>query len=1017
MRHKVTILFLLLGFTALAQANQVSYQGILTNAGGDSLLSGTFDFSFSVFSTETGGTARWTEAHDDTEVENGVYSVLLGGTTALPDSIGATNWLQITVEGTVLTPRLPITADFRAIEARHAENADSVNHIPASSTPQPGHLLPLDNAGRFPSSVLPFTLDSVLAGPGLTGVVSPLTERGRAGVLDDRITIGVGAGTGITVNADNVEAVLGTSISTSEIEEDAVDSLALANDAVRSENIQNGQVMNVDLANNSVNSAKVADNSLTAADIVPDIVSSVDSVFNDGGNIDLIAGPNISIVPNDSANTITFSATSTTYDPGRCIEINGTTIDNIMDIFGSNCIDVDYDPVECVYDIYLDMDIEGDDCIGVSYDEATCTYELESLMNLIGGDCIIVEEGLEGCNWTISLDPDCIIHDTITVVADSVWDSELYARSFVVTPDGSIENARGHLTSDGKLELYGPGGDTVRINPNGTMDVIMDGVRVAGIDENGEMEAQSFEVIDEEGNIVAHITGDGSFSSIQDVAGTSGHDINTDGTWTAVQDGQIVAGLDNNGEIFARSFYVKNASGDTLAHIRSDGTIQGARVVVSSGGQTTDIQPGSVTTGNATSSTTSSASGVSVTGSSGGVSILPSGTWTAVQNNTTVAGLDGNGEIFAKSFYVKDPVSGDTLIHLTSDGQILVNGEPIGGSGEGEIITRQAGDATARMGGLLGFSHSEGLVGTGISTSGLTAADFSEGNGTYVNSDGTWSAEQNSVAVAGLQSNGEIHAKSFEVRDSAGGEILAHLDNDGDLYVDDVIADDVEVYGDLYAGNPLEPTGSGLHVAPNGTLGLFQSGNPVLDVALDTYLRIRTCMVMGTFIWGFDLDYVTLDGNLMVNGFFSAENFPGGMPPVVGEFLPTQGNLRPDVGTLLVIDRNSDAFIPCSESYQTSVIGVVSPADTMNAEGEIMTVTYGSTTWVPNGGDQPIEVSVRVKADAKYGSIKRGDLLTTSATPGHAMLASEPKLGTIVGKALESLESGTGEIKVMVTLQ
>jgi hypothetical protein len=39
------------------------------------------------------------------------------------------------------------------------------------------------------------------------------------------------------------------------------------------------------------------------------IVSSVDGVENDQGNIDLVAGSNISIVPNDAANTITISAT------------------------------------------------------------------------------------------------------------------------------------------------------------------------------------------------------------------------------------------------------------------------------------------------------------------------------------------------------------------------------------------------------------------------------------------------------------------------------------------------------------------------------------------------------------------------------------------------------------------------------------------------------------------------------------------------------------------------------------
>jgi hypothetical protein len=44
--------------------------------------------------------------------------------------------------------------------------------------------------------------------------------------------------------------------------------------------------------------------------IVPNIVSSIDGVSNDGGNIDLVAGSNVTITPDDANNRITISATS-----------------------------------------------------------------------------------------------------------------------------------------------------------------------------------------------------------------------------------------------------------------------------------------------------------------------------------------------------------------------------------------------------------------------------------------------------------------------------------------------------------------------------------------------------------------------------------------------------------------------------------------------------------------------------------------------------------------------------------
>lgn len=58
--------------------------------------------------------------------------------------------------------------------------------------------------------------------------------------------------------------------------------------------------------------------------------------------------------------------------------------------------------------------------------------------------------------------------------------------------------------------------------------------------------------------------------------------------------------------------------------------------------------------------------------------------------------------------------------------------------------------------------------------------------------------------------------------------------------------------------------------------------------------------------------------------------------------------------------------------------------------------------------------AVPVKADASYGAIHVGDLLTTSPTPGHAMRSTDHAAGTVLGKALEPLESGTGVIRILV---
>ena len=61
---------------------------------------------------------------------------------------------------------------------------------------------------------------------------------------------------------------------------------------------------------------------------------------------------------------------------------------------------------------------------------------------------------------------------------------------------------------------------------------------------------------------------------------------------------------------------------------------------------------------------------------------------------------------------------------------------------------------------------------------------------------------------------------------------------------------------------------------------------------------------------------------------------------------------------------------------------------------------------------------VPVKASAENGAISPGDLLTSSATPGHAMRANgEARVGCVIGKALRPLAAGTGTIQMLVVLQ
>ena len=163
----------------------------------------------------------------------------------------------------------------------------------------------------------------------------------------------------------------------------------------------------------------------------------------------------------------------------------------------------------------------------------------------------------------------------------------------------------------------------------------------------------------------------------------------------------------------------------------------------------------------------------------------------------------------------------------------------------------------------------------------------------------------------------------------------------------------------------------------------------------------------GIILAGYDEDpwerrfYVDNDGEVYADGAFH----PGGAD--FAEMLPAADDLEP--GDVLVI--GADGKLARSTTpYATNVAGVYS-----TQPGFVGVVDDG----VDPAGKVPLAVVgvVPVKVSAESGSIRPGDLLTTSPTPGHAMKAINPKVGTIIGKALASLESGTGLIPVLITLQ
>lgn len=130
--------------------------------------------------------------------------------------------------------------------------------------------------------------------------------------------------------------------------------------------------------------------------------------------------------------------------------------------------------------------------------------------------------------------------------------------------------------------------------------------------------------------------------------------------------------------------------------------------------------------------------------------------------------------------------------------------------------------------------------------------------------------------------------------------------------------------------------------------------------------------------------------------------------------LADDADVRP--GMVLVIDpANPGRLRVADRAYDRRVAGIASGANGVNAG---ITLRQEGTE---ADGHFPVALTGRTYclADATYGAIEPGDLLTTSATAGHAMRVADDAQasGAILGKAMTGLRKGRGHVLVLVTLQ
>ncbi len=269
--------------------------------------------------------------------------------------------------------------------------------------------------------------------------------------------------------------------------------------------------------------------------------------------------------------------------------------------------------------------------------------------------------------------------------------------------------------------------------------------------------------------------------------------------------------------------------------------------------------------------------------------------------------------------------------------------------------------------------------------------------------------------------------------------------------------------------DPLLQVGNGTSSSPNDAFVIYKNGKAYHEArdaqdgvyvfneattrtsstyGLRSYLYNRTSAT--TYgVYSYAYGYSTSTGSIY-SGYFTSYNAGTGENRGLYATLRTgaksdlaeyiyDNNRETEAADVVVADENGkENIVKSTKPYQSSVVGIVS-TDPHLLMGTELVLDEESGEDIEGVSAAKLALAGRVpcKVTDENGSIKPGDMLTSSSTPGHAMkwtlidvtkakdfeelktmmAENEKRRNAVIGKALESHISGTGKIIVLVSLQ
>lgn len=340
----------------------------------------------------------------------------------------------------------------------------------------------------------------------------------------------------------------------------------------------------------------------------------------------------------------------------------------------------------------------------------------------------------------------------------------------------------------------------------------------------------------------------------------------------------------------------------------------------------------------------------------------------------------------------------EDIIHISAANSTISLKDPdsnVFGTGDSSTIRLQGAKSTVTIGNSNGHGNLALFPNTSLFTNiddlSTATVQVSGGLNSFIqlrNFNKNSNTAENSVFIGGKDStillgqtlrlegdDGRIVSQSLQLRSSDGGNSIHLSGNDSTMLLGDTLR---------LEGNEGRIVTQNLQVrSSNGDNSIHLGGNS------STILLGKTLRLDGKA------------GDIILENADCAEDFDV-------ELLEAA-----EPGTVMVISDDSRLRVS-DQAYDHRVAGIVAGAGKYRP-GIVLGRKKGEANQIP------IALMGRVycKVDADQGSIKVGDLLTTSSIPGHAMKVNHPSnaFGAVIGKALAPLEKGQSMIPVLVALQ